>query len=213
MCRRWILVDRQNGILVIAGSDRPEARAQLERLAEEGSEVSVRTLTREAVLGQDETLLMALRSAAGAEVTAGRPVIVRSENWPGAAEMTRRMAAKRYIPDVEQRVATMLARIAEGVVRAGAGDRLIVIGTDTGEAVCRQLQLTEREVIGEAAPGLPVLRVQSALARGAVRAAPSTMESASSPVGTLLLVLVPGGHGEPESLLQAVGRLAAMELA
>ncbi|HLO02387.1 MAG TPA: nucleotide-binding domain containing protein, partial [Symbiobacteriaceae bacterium] len=145
-----------HGILVIAGSDAPEARAQLERLAEAGA--LTLTLTREAVLGQDETLLMALRSAAGAAVKEGRPVVVRSENWPGAVEVTRRLAAKRYIPEIEQRVATMLGRVAEGVVKAGAGSRLIVVGTDTGEAVCRQLQITERAVTREVAPGLPVLR-------------------------------------------------------
>lgn len=207
-------MEGQSGILVIVGSDRPAARAQLERLAEEGA--LVLTMTREAVLRQDETLLMALRSAAGAAVKDGRPVVVRSENWPGAVEMTRRMAAKRYIPAVEERVATMLARVAEGVVKAGAVDRLIAVGTDTGEAVCRQLQISEREVIGEVAAGLPVLRVQSELLRSPVRVGQSwtesLAESAQSVVGPLLLVLKPGGHGEPESLLQAVATLAALEL-
>lgn len=212
-------MDRRNGILVIAGSDRPEARAQLERLAEAGA--LTLTLTREAVLGQDETLLMALRSAAGAEVKAGRPVIVRSENWPGAVEVTRRLAAKRYIPAVEERVATMLARVAEGVVKAGAGERLIVIGTDTGEAVCRQLQIGERTAIGEVAQGLPVLRVQSGLARAPVSAGGSALGSGPAQAGSgggpeavglpLLLVLQPGHR--LDGLLQAVQHLADLELA
>lgn len=200
------------GILVIVGSDAPETRAQLERLSEAGA--LVLTLTREAVLGQDETLLMALRSAAGAEVKEGRTVVVRSENWPGAAEVTRRLAAKRYIPAVEERVATMLARVAEGVVKAGAGRSLIVVGTDTGEAVYRQLQVTERAVIGEVTPGLAVLRAESGLARSAVRAEPAARERAGSDlVGSLLLVLKPGAYGGPESLLEAVAKLAALELA
>ncbi|HLO02674.1 MAG TPA: nucleotide-binding domain containing protein, partial [Symbiobacteriaceae bacterium] len=90
----------------------------------------------------------------------------------------------------------------EGVVKAGAGSRLIVVGTDTGEAVCRQLQITERAVTREVAPGLPVLRAESGLVRGpAVAGTP------------LLLVLKPGSHGEPDTLLQVVSNLATLELA
>jgi uncharacterized protein YgbK (DUF1537 family) len=179
------------GILVIAGSAAPEARAQLERLAEAGA--LVLTLTREAVLTQDETLLMALRSAAGAALKQGRHVIVRSENWPGAAEVTRRLAAKRYIPaeEVERRVRTMLARVAEGVVKAAATRRLVAVGTEVGDALCAQLGITERQVVGEAAPGLVVWRAMVA----------------NDPV---FLVLQPGSKGAPETLRQAVATLAGL---
>lgn len=214
-------MDRRNGILVIAGSDRPEARAQLERLAEAGA--LTLTLTREAVLGQDETLLMALRSAAGAEVKAGRPVIVRSENWPGAVEVTRRLAAKRYIPAIEERVATMLARVAEGVVKAGAGERLIVVGTDTGEAVCRRLQISERIVVGEVVSDLPVLRVESGLMRapvfagsngpaggkGSVQPEAGAVPGQSEVPGIPLLLVLQPGH-RPDGLLESVRHLAEM---
>lgn len=179
------------GILVITGSDAPQARTQLERLAEAGA--LVLTLTREAVLNQDETLLMALRSAAGAALKQGRPVIVRSENWPGAAEVTRRLAAKRYIPaeEVARRVLTMLARVAEGVIKAGASERIIAVGTETGEALLRHLGINEREIVGEAAPELPALR---AAALGV----------------SLLLALKPGAAGDPDTLVQAAQNLAAL---
>jgi uncharacterized protein YgbK (DUF1537 family) len=184
------------GILVIAGSAAPEARAQLERLAEAGAQVL--TLTREAVLTQDETLLMALRSAAGAALKQGRHVVVRSENWPGAAEITRRLAAKRFLSaqEVERRVSTMLARVAEGVVKAGAARRLVTVGSDTGEALWRHLGLTKREVVGEVATGLSALLVDAAVGSG-----------------PLLLVRKPGRSGEPDTLLQAVLHLAAMDVA
>lgn len=187
-------MEQHSALLVIAGSAAPEARTQLERLAEEGA--LVLTLTREAVLTQDETLLMALRSAAGAALNQGRHVVVRSENWPGAAEVTRRLAAKRYIPaeELERRVRTMLARVAEGVVKAGAGRRILAVGTDTGEALCRQLQIAERKIVGEAAPGLPALMVTAG----------------TTP---LLLALKPGSTGAPDTLVEAVANLAAMDLA
>jgi uncharacterized protein YgbK (DUF1537 family) len=119
---------------------------------------------------------------------------MRSENWPGAAEVTKRLAAKRYIPaaEIERRVTTMLARVAEGVIKAGAGSRLVAVGTDTGEALCRHLGIDERTVVGEASPGLTVLQVTAA----------------GKPV---LLVLKPGSTGEPESLVQAVANLVAIE--
>lgn len=184
-----------NAVLVIAGSGAPEARAQLDRLADEGA--LVLTLTREAVLGQDETLLMALRSAAGAALKQGRTVIVRSENWPGAADVTKKLAAKRFIPadEVERRVSTMLARVAEGVIKAGAGRRFVVVGTDTAGAFCQHLGITEMVVVGEVAPGLPALLAKQHGAR-----------TESGPV-PLLLALKPGAGGGPETLFQAVTNL------
>ncbi|MFZ5825377.1 MAG: amphi-Trp domain-containing protein [Bacillota bacterium] len=184
--------ERPAGILALVGSAQEAARAQVERLSDEGA--LVLTLSREAVLNEDETFLMGIRSGAAAALKQGRHVVVRSENWPGAAEVTRRMAAKRAIPpeEVERRVATMLARVGEGVLAATGGRRLAVVGTETGAALCRQLNLAELLPLGEAAPGVPAL-----LAAG------------DQP---LLLVWKPGGSGEPEALSQAIGWMSSLRI-
>ncbi|MFZ5814401.1 MAG: nucleotide-binding domain containing protein [Bacillota bacterium] len=174
----------RQGVLVLVGSARAEARAQVERLAE--AEALVLTLSREAVLNEDETFLMGIRSGAAAAIAKGRNVVVRSENWPGAAEVTLRLAAKRWIPaeEVGRRVTSMLARVGEGVVAATGGRRLVVVGTETGEALCRQLKLSELAPAGEAAPGVAAL-----LAPGPQ---------------PLLLAWKPGGTGQPGALAEAV---------
>lgn len=133
----------QMGVLVLVGSAREQARAQVERLAEQGA--LVLTLSREAVINQDETILMGIRSGAAVAMRTGRNVVVRSENWPGAAEVTMRLAAKRGIPaeEIERRVLAMLARVGEGVLAATGSRRVVVVGTETGRALCRQINLTE----------------------------------------------------------------------
>ncbi len=125
----------QESKLVLVGSCAPEARRQVERLAERGA--LVLTVGREVVLNQDESYLMGIRSAAAAAILQGRDVVVRSENWPEAVLVTERLAAKRLIPPdvVRERVRTMLARVAQGVVLSTALRKVIAVGTDTGQAV------------------------------------------------------------------------------
>lgn len=183
-------VDLSNsgGTLVLVGSYMPQARAQVERLADEGA--LVLTLHREAVLNRDESYLMGIRSGAAAAIKQGRNVVVRSENWLEALMMTRRLAAKRGIPvDVlESRVREMLARVGQGVVQAAGARQLIVVGTETSATVCRLLGMTEMVLLREIAPGLPFVLVPG-----------------PSP---LLLVLKSGTSGEPDVLTQAAAHLA-----
>lgn len=176
------------GTLVLVGSAKPQARAQVERLAEEGA--LVLTLTRQAVLDQDETFLMGIRSGAAAALKQGRHVVVRSENWPEAVEVTRRLAAKRGIaPDeVEQRVRQMLARVGEGVVRAIHLGQMIAVGADTCAALCRQLGLGEPAMLPEAGPGLRTLSVPG----------PEPLQ----------LVLKAGDSGDADTLWQAIQSLS-----
>jgi|GEM_PF-3933988 len=120
------------GTLVLVGSYAPAARAYVDQLADDGA--LVLTIPREAVLNQDESYLMGIRSAAAGAVKQGRTVVVRSENWPEAVLMTRRLAEKRLIsPEaLDQRVRQMLARAAVGVLHASGARRLIVVGRGTG---------------------------------------------------------------------------------
>jgi uncharacterized protein YgbK (DUF1537 family) len=172
------------GALVLCGSFAPAARAQVERLADEGA--LVLTLHREAVLNQDESFLMGIRSGAAAAIKQGRNVVVRSENWPEAAVVTRKLAAKRFIPvaEVEHRVLSMLARAAGDAVEAGGCRRLVAVGTDTCAAMCSQLGVADMTVLKAVAPGLPGLLV-------------------SGP-RHLLLALKAGGTGTPDALVEAV---------
>lgn len=176
------------GALVLAGSAKPAARAQVDALADDGA--LVLTLTRQAVLDQDETFLMGLRSGAAAAIKQGRNVVVRSENWPEAVEMTRRLAAKRWISadEVERRVRTMLARVAEGVVHAvghaGVLRQVIAVGTETSAAVCEQLQIGELRLLYEVCPDLPIMLAQTAQ--------------------PLYVVLKSGASGEPDALRRAI---------
>lgn len=184
------------GTLVLIGSPAPEARAQLDRLADDGA--LVLTLRREVVLGQDETQLMGIRSGAASTAEQGRTVVVRSENWPEAVEMTRRMAAKRgtTADELGQRVANMLARVGEGVISGavtsrGSTRRVIAVGTDTCAALCRKLGLGELLVLDEVAPGLPAV-----LAPGPE---------------PLLLFLKAGHCGGPDTLAQAIKHLGRFQ--
>lgn len=176
-----------SSILVISGSYLPQARAQVEQLADRGA--LVLTLNREAVLNQDESYLMGLRSGAAAAVKQGRNVVVRSENWPEAVEVTRRLGARRGIPvdELEARVRTMLARVALGAVQSAEARKVIALGTETGAAVREALGAGEAEALGEAVPGAPALLV-----------------SGPTPV---LLVLMPGSVGQPDALAEAAIRL------
>lgn len=169
------------GVLVLVGSCAPQARTQAERLAEAGA--LVLTLSRETVLQQDESILMGIRSAAAAAIKQGRTVLVRSENWPEAREVTRRLAARRGISasEIEARVGTLLGRVAQGALRALDTLRLVVVGTDTCQAVCRQ--------VGVQAPP--------------VGAGPAPVSE------QLVLHCLAGGAPEPDALIRAVGGLAA----
>lgn len=175
---------------MLVGSPSPQARAQVERLADEGA--LVLTLHREAVLNQDETFLMGIRSGAAAAISHGRNVVVRSENWPEAVQMTRLLGAKRWIPaeEVEGRVRTMLARIGQGVVAATRPRGVIAVGTETGQALCNQLGIAQLTEVSRLEPDLPVMRTED-----------------SEP---LLLVLKPGGLGGPETLLEAIAHLTRL---
>lgn len=183
-------VDVSGGTLVVVGSANPVTRAQVERLADEGA--LVLTLHREAVLNQDETYLMGIRSGAAAAIKQGRNVVVRSENWPEAITVTRLLAAKRRIPaeEVEQRVSSMLARVGEGVVMAANPQGVIVVGTETGAALCRQLGISALAEVSQVVPGLPVMH--------------------STEQGPLRLILKPGGFGGPDTLVEAISHLAAL---
>lgn len=175
------------GALVLAGSCLPEARAQVDRLADEGA--LVLTLPREAVLNLDETYLMGIRSGAAAAIRQGRIVVVRSENWPEAAVITRRLGARRGIPaeEIDQRIVAMLARVGHDVVQTTSARRLVAVGTETSAALCRQLGITELIVGKELAPGVPALLVPG-----------------PGPEPPLLLVLKAGSTGGPDTLLPVV---------
>lgn len=176
------------GTLVLVGSCAPQARAQVEHLADEGA--LVLTIPREAVLNRDESYLMGIRSGAAAAVKVGRTVVVRSENWPEALLVTRKLAARRGITvdELERRVRTMLAGVAQGAVESAGARRLIGVGTETSAALCEALGITELVTLREVAPDVPVL-----LAPG---------------VRPLLLVLKSGTSGEPDLLGRAVTDLA-----
>ncbi|MDB4895598.1 MAG: four-carbon acid sugar kinase family protein [Firmicutes bacterium] len=184
------------GTLVLIGSAAPGVRAQIDRLADDGA--LVLTLRRELVLGQDETQLMGLRSGAAATAEQGRNVVVRSENWPEAVEMTRRMAAKRgtSAEELGNRVVNMLARVGQGVISGaittrGSTRRVIAVGTDTCAALCRKLGIGELLVLAEVEPGLPVV-----LAPGPE---------------PLLLFLKAGSSGGPDTLAQAIKHLGQFQ--
>lgn len=176
------------GTLVVSGAVAPAARAQLEQLADSGA--LVLTLHRDTVLNQDESFLMGIRSGAGVAAVHGRDVVVRSENWPEALLVTRKLAEKRWISAdaLERRVRLMLARVAQGVVlEAKCTRKLIAVGRETSAAVCEQLAITELVVVAEVAPGLPAM-----LAPG--------------PQPFLLVVKAGAGQG-PAALVQAVAGL------
>lgn len=127
------------GRLVLVGSSAPQARALVDRLAEEGA--LVLTIHREAVLNEDESYLMGIRSGAAVAIRQGRTVVVRSENWPEALLVTRNLAARRGISaeQLEGRVLRMLARVAQGVVESTGCHQVLAVGTDTGAAVSAAL--------------------------------------------------------------------------
>lgn len=174
---------QSGGALVLVGSCAVQARSQVERLVDEGA--LLLTLTRETLLNQDESVLMGLRSAAAAAVRQGRTVVVRSENWPEAREVTRRLAARRGVPpaEIESRVGLYLGRVAEGALKALGHLKLVVVGTDTCGAVCRHL--------GVAEPTVPAA-AQTVLAGGA------------QPVRLLCRA---GAAGGPGALIDAVQTL------
>lgn len=141
------------GALILVGSTAPAARALVERLAGEGT--LVLTISRQAVLDADESFLMGIRSGAAVAIKRGQTVLVRSENWAGALEVTLKLAAKRWIPaeTVSERVRGMLARVAAGVLEATGCGTLAVVGTETGQAVCERLGIADPQA------GLPPLRL------------------------------------------------------
>lgn len=143
------------GVLAIAGADSSLARAQTEAAAEAGA--LLLTMTREAVLDSNETFLMGLSAGAATALKQGRDAVIRSENWTGASEVTRRLGAKRGIPgwEVERRVRTLLARAALQVMNGTGASCLIAMGGETAGAAVRALGLAELipapEVPGETA--------------------------------------------------------------
>lgn len=121
---------RQGGVLVLAGSSMPQARAQVAALREAG--VHTVTLTAEAAYDGNVGPLL---TATAYRLQRGQSVLVHVEGGPEAAG---------------PRALTTLAAFAET-----ACARLVVLGAEASTAVCRHLRIEEMIVVGEVAPGLP----------------------------------------------------------
>lgn len=180
-------VPRPGGVLVVAGSVMPQSRAQVAALEREGA--LVLTLEGELALTRPERAVSDLVLRAVEALGGGRHVVVRSQNSLEAVEATRRLGQLLGLDAVavSRRISSLLARTARAVIDETGIRRLVVLGGDTSEAVCRELGVTETLILDEIAPGLP-----SSLAPGPE---------------PLLLVLKAGSFGGPRFVLEAVEHL------
>jgi uncharacterized protein YgbK (DUF1537 family) len=134
---------RGGGVLVIAGSQLPETRAQVAALVEAG----LHTVSLSAEAALDGCVGTHMGDVAR-RLQRGEHVLVRAE----AVEATRALGASRGLgePETSRRVLATLAAFSEAAV-----GRLVALGGDTSAAVCRHLRIEELVVLDEVAPGLP----------------------------------------------------------
>jgi uncharacterized protein YgbK (DUF1537 family) len=179
-------------LLVVAGTMNRVGMAQLARLVDGGAAVAALDLERALAdpLGTGE----AFAPDVIRHLWTARCVVVSLvDPREPAPDLRLAMESRRLTPGpVTERLIAALARAATRAMDAVAPAALVLTGGDTARAVCGALGIQALEILSEAAPGVPISRLQGGRWDG------------------LPVVTKAGGFGQPETLARVTQVLEAM---
>ncbi len=177
------------GVLVVAGSVTPQARAQIAHAEKAGLPAfSIDTLGLWEKERAEAVVASAVDWAAG-RLARGENVVIRATNEPEQVAATKLAGSAHGLSEVEtsKTVSATLAEICCRITDAVDLKKLMVAGGDTAEKICGRLGIDGNLVLAEIEPGLA-----SGLSRGGRE---------------MLLVLKSGSFGTPEFFLKAIEHL------
>jgi uncharacterized protein YgbK (DUF1537 family) len=169
-------------VLTVIGSTRTETRRQSELLCERLGAVSITLDIAKALSHSPQK--EAVQTAKNALIM-GHDVILTSAPTPEIIEQTRAEAKRLNITpqELEARITTALAEATESLLTQSLSG-IVITGGATALAVTEKLGTRNIEILDEAQPGVPVLRLDN-----------------------LPAVTKAGGFGQPDTLIQATQHL------